>query len=439
MRPRGAYATSKKAAEEALLSLAGDGFQPAILRQGTVYGYSPRMRFDLVVNTFVKDALIKGALSLHGGGWMWRPLVDVTDVARAHIHCLEAPVDQVGGEIFNVFHDNYQIRELAMLVAGSAQMRKFHVELKRRRCRRSRATTSARMPSCATKAGFEPQVSVLESIEGMLQWIEREGPDRLRPSALLQHRLDDAARGSERQPCRFPDCLLMKTLLIGANGQLGSDIVASWPADGLVALTHANIEVTDRASVAAAIGAHRPDLVINTSAFHNVDVCETEPERAFLVNAIAPMYVADACAEHGAAILHLSTDYVFSGTAGRAYTERDLPDAINVYGNAKAAGEQLIRTRHARHYIVRTSGLYGVAGFERQGGQLRRADARAREGGPGDPCRRRSDPVADAHCRPGGGVVRTGPHRPVRDVPHHERRLDLMARLRAGDLRACRR
>lgn len=175
----------------------------------------------------------------------------------------------------------------------------------------------------------------------------------------------------------------MKTLLIGANGQLGSDIAAAWPAADLVALTHTDIEVTDPDSVRAALDEHRPDLVINTSAFHNVDVCESEPERAFLVNAIAPMYVADASAAHGAAILQISTDYVFSGTAGRPYTERDLPDAINVYGNAKAAGEQLIRTRHARHYIVRTSGLYGVAGSSGKGGNfVERMLQLARDGQP---------------------------------------------------------
>ena len=176
VRPRGAYATSKKAGEEELLALADDSFQPAILRQGTVYGYSPRMRFDLVVNTFVKDALSKGRLSLHGGGWMWRPLVDVTDVARAHIHCLEAPVEQVGGQIFNVMHDNYQIRELAMLVAGSAQMRK----LPRRACRSADARAHARLQVLRRQdppaAGFQPQVSVLESIEGMLKRIEDESP-----------------------------------------------------------------------------------------------------------------------------------------------------------------------------------------------------------------------------------------------------------------------
>jgi nucleoside-diphosphate-sugar epimerase len=174
--PRGAYATSKHAAEQELLAAADDTFRPVVLRQGTVYGYSPRMRFDLVVNTFVKDALSKGHLSLHGGGWMWRPLVDVNDVARAHIHCLEAPIDAVGGQIFNIFHDNYQIRELAMLVAGSAQMRRFSVDL-----REAPLPEITRDYKCANHkirqvAGFEPQVSVLESIEGMLQWIERDGP-----------------------------------------------------------------------------------------------------------------------------------------------------------------------------------------------------------------------------------------------------------------------
>ncbi len=175
----------------------------------------------------------------------------------------------------------------------------------------------------------------------------------------------------------------MNTLLIGANGQLGHDIVAAWPAGSLVAVTHDEVEVTDRASVADVVARHRPDLVINTSAFHNVDVCESEPERAFAVNAIGAMNVSDACSDAGAVVMHLSTDYVFSGSAGRAYTEADLPDAINVYGNSKAAGEQLIRSRHARHYIVRTSGLYGVAGSSGKGGNfVERMLQLAREGQP---------------------------------------------------------
>ena len=120
--PRAAYATSKRYGEDELLGLVDDGLCPVMLRNGTVYGWSPRMRFDLVVNTFVKDALLAGALNLHGGGWMWRPLVDVRDVSDAMIAAYEAPAELVRGEIFNVLHSNYQIRELAMLVAGSVQL-----------------------------------------------------------------------------------------------------------------------------------------------------------------------------------------------------------------------------------------------------------------------------------------------------------------------------
>ncbi len=173
--PRGAYATSKKYGEEALQMLAGPDFCPVILRQATVYGYSPRMRFDLVVNTFLKDALVRGRLSLHGGGWMWRPLVDVSDVARAHVACLAAPEEAVRGEVFNVVHDNYQIRQLAMLVAGSAQLFGHAVAL-----------DEAPLPSlvrdyrCSARKlhdrlGFEATVTPLESIADMLGRLTEAG------------------------------------------------------------------------------------------------------------------------------------------------------------------------------------------------------------------------------------------------------------------------
>lgn len=175
----------------------------------------------------------------------------------------------------------------------------------------------------------------------------------------------------------------MKTILIGANGQLGADIRATWPADRLVALTSADIDVTDRTRVFEVVAAHAPDLVLNTSAFHNVDVCETEAQRAFAVNAIGPLHLADACREHGSALMHLSTDYVFSGAAGRAYSESDPPDPVNVYGASKAAGEMIVRQRLDRHYIVRGSGLFGVAGAAGKGGNFVETMLRlAREGKP---------------------------------------------------------
>src|SRR3989442_10074056 len=99
--PKAAYSKSKRDAEKGLIEMAGPNFCPVILRKGTVYGWSLRMRYDLVVNTFVKDALSTGRITLHYGGEMWRPLVDIRDAARAYIAAIEAPEEAVRGEIFN--------------------------------------------------------------------------------------------------------------------------------------------------------------------------------------------------------------------------------------------------------------------------------------------------------------------------------------------------
>jgi nucleoside-diphosphate-sugar epimerase len=174
IKPRGAYATSKRFGEESLIALADQGLCPVMLRNGTVYGYSPRMRFDLVVNTFVKDALLRGQLSLHGGGWMWRPLVDVRDVSDAMIAAMEAPAELVRGEIFNVLHSNYQIRELAMLVAGSVQLLGRSVTLREEPAPRLTRDYECSNTKLASRLGFQPSHSVVEAIDGILASVDVE-------------------------------------------------------------------------------------------------------------------------------------------------------------------------------------------------------------------------------------------------------------------------
>jgi nucleoside-diphosphate-sugar epimerase len=117
--PRAAYSSSKYEGEQRLLPMADQNFCPVVLRKGTVYGWSPRMRFDLVVNTFIKDALTRGKITIHYGGEMWRPLVEVRDAARAYIACVEADADKVRGQIFNVMFKNMRISELALRVKGA--------------------------------------------------------------------------------------------------------------------------------------------------------------------------------------------------------------------------------------------------------------------------------------------------------------------------------
>jgi len=174
--PRGPYAESKRFGEIELQALAGPDFCPVILRQGTVFGWSPRMRFDLVVNTFVKDALTAGRLLLHGGGLMYRPLVDVTDAAGAQIAALEAKADDVRGQIINVVQDNYQIRELAMLVAGSVGLVGGNVNLEV-----APEPPLVRNYRCSNQKlvqllGFRPRRTVLESVDNMVEVIGKSSP-----------------------------------------------------------------------------------------------------------------------------------------------------------------------------------------------------------------------------------------------------------------------
>lgn len=154
----------------------------------------------------------------------------------------------------------------------------------------------------------------------------------------------------------------MRVLITGANGQLGHDLVGAFGDDDVVPLARTELDITDEAAVMAAVRDHEPDLVVHAAAFTAVDRCETEPERAWQVNAAGSWWVARACAQADAAMVYVSTDYVFNGRLGRPYTEFDQTDPQGVYGRTKEAGEQLVRQTLARHYIVRTSWVQGAHG-----------------------------------------------------------------------------
>ena len=180
--PIGAYATSKYEAERRLLDAQQRGLDVVLLRQGTVGGYSRRMRYDLVVNTFLKDAMLKKQLYLHDGGLMWRPLVDVQDVATAHIVCMDAPAEQVAGRVFNVAQENYQIRDLARLAAEAVAPLVGEVEItsvagtgRKRdyRCSNARLTAAT---------GWTPARTPADSIASIVENIgEIDGQEMMHP------------------------------------------------------------------------------------------------------------------------------------------------------------------------------------------------------------------------------------------------------------------
>ncbi len=154
----------------------------------------------------------------------------------------------------------------------------------------------------------------------------------------------------------------MTVVVVGGNGQLGADLMTACAARRLpaIGLTHADIEVTDATSVNAALDRAAADVIVNTAAMHNVERCEQEPAQAFAVNAIGARHLALAAARRGAALVHVSTDYVFDGALRRPYVEADLPRPLNAYGVSKLAGEHFVSALAPRHFIVRSSGLYGA-------------------------------------------------------------------------------
>ncbi|MFC2058013.1 dTDP-4-dehydrorhamnose reductase [Chloroflexota bacterium] len=165
----------------------------------------------------------------------------------------------------------------------------------------------------------------------------------------------------------------MKVVLIGASGQLGSDLCRALDSFDLVPLLHSDIEITDTNSVRQAFEYYQPEVVINTAAYHRVDDCEDDPDTGFLVNALGARNVAVAAELHSAKIVYLSTDYIFGGERGQRstpYTEFDSPIPANTYGRSKLAGEDFVRHLCRRHFIVRASGLFGVAGASGKGGNF---------------------------------------------------------------------
>ncbi len=162
----------------------------------------------------------------------------------------------------------------------------------------------------------------------------------------------------------------MKIAIVGAKGQLGMDFCRVLSAETVVPLTHGDVDVSNFAQVNQVLDSASPDVVISTAAFHKVEECEKQPETSLAVNATGPRNLALACRRINAVLVHFSTDYVFDGRQQQPYTESDLPHPLNVYGVSKLAGEGMVSLTWSRHFVVRTCGLYGVAGSRGKGGNF---------------------------------------------------------------------
>ena len=171
--PRAAYSSSKYAAERELLAMASPNFTVVAMRKGTLYGFSPRMRYDLVVNTFVKDALSRGYMMLHFGGEMWRPLADVRDAAQAYILLLQADAKKVNGQIFNLVYRNFRISEVALRVRDALKGVGVNADVRTDYSYKGVRNYRVSGRKMEVTLNFRPAVSIEESVQNMVEEIRR--------------------------------------------------------------------------------------------------------------------------------------------------------------------------------------------------------------------------------------------------------------------------
>jgi len=167
---------------------------------------------------------------------------------------------------------------------------------------------------------------------------------------------------------------VQRVAILGGKSQLAADIYRHFTDKGweVTLISREEADVTNSNQLQSVLGQIQPQFVINTAAYHQVDEVETNPVKAFAVNAIAQKLIADVCRDQGLTMVSVSTDYVYGldKTRHQPYTESDPTAPLNVYGLSKAAGEQMVRRYAPNHFIIRVSGLFGLAGSAGKGGNF---------------------------------------------------------------------
>ncbi len=191
-----------------------------------------------------------------------------------------------------------------------------------------------------------------------------------------------------------------KTLVFGCRGQLGVELVAVLGERGyrVTGFDRSQVDIADSAQVEQVFAREDPAIIVNAAAYNQVDVAEKEPAQAMLANGLAVRNLAMCCRQHDARLLHFSTDYVFDGMAGRAYTEEDATHPVGAYAVSKLAGELYAQAYLDHPLIIRTSGVFGPGGLKTARGNF--VELMLRMAASGQPIRVVDDHVASPTYAP---------------------------------------
>ena len=359
------YGISKLQGEQAAMQLIDDSFSVISLRKGTISGFSPRMRFDLIINTMFKSAMKNHVITVNNPS-IWRPILSIEDAATAYIRAIEANYKISG--IFNIASGNFTVGEIGDLVKSAIEKRlstRLNLCIKHLEDFRNYKVSTEKAENVLS---FHASGDVSSIVGGLIDKMDRyEGWDSPRYPTLRPFVRSKAGLGcmTWRRLAPDEDCgnwryRSTRKRLVRAFATAGDEVYG---------MTHADIEISEIDSVARALRELKPQIVVNTAAMHHVENCEIAPEKAFAVNAVGARNLALITTEMDSVLMHLSTDYVHDGLKGSPYDEQDAPQPLNAYGNSKLAGEYFVRGIAEKYFVLRTSALYGASACRAKGGR----------------------------------------------------------------------
>ena len=323
------------------------------------------------MNTMFKTALRDGVITVNNPS-IWRPILSIEDAATAYIRAVEANAKISG--VFNLASGNYTVGEVADVVRSRIEERldvRINLSIKHVQDFRNYKVS---IDKAANVLSFHPTGDVKSIVDNLIENRSKfqDWDNPLYSNILTFKELDDEGRGSCHGGCA------MNVAVIGANGQLGSDVVNAFAEnhDNVRSLTHADIEIGKLESVRACLEKFSPAVVVNTAAMHHVEIARRDPENAYAVNAIGVRNLATITRDLGATLIHVSTDYVFDGKKNTPYIEEDAPLPLQVYGNSKLAGEYYARTLNPKTFRASYVGALREASLQGEGWtELCRSDA----------------------------------------------------------------
>jgi dTDP-glucose 4,6-dehydratase len=346
LRPRSPYSASKAGAELMVWAYRASYGMPVITTRGS-NTYGPYQYPEKIIPLFITNAIDDQPLPIYGDGSAVRDYLHVTDHARGIDTALRLGTP---GEDYNVGYggatNGHEVADLAQ--GAPSRPPRTRPAVRRQHVKVARAGLAARDLARPWNAAdgelvSRQRVMVASSQVGRLL-------------GVLPAQLQATSGGSGAGTVRI--------LLTGGNGQLGRELVEAATAAGhdVHSTTHADCDITSPDSVRQAIEGADPEVLINCAAWNKVDAAESQSDDAFRVNAVGPRVLAGLCAARQVLLVHLSTDYVFDGSATSPVDEWQGPNPLSMYGASKLAGENEVRFLAPRHQVVRTAWLYGRDG-----------------------------------------------------------------------------